>query len=340
MVWSSRDRPRPARNQHRKNPRSEVSGTGDSGHKDGRGTEVKFDTPSGVAVDVEGNIIVIDSWTHCVRKIAPDGTVTTISGSGDCRVYGHKDGSCTEATFDGPCGVAVDGEGNIIVADEKNHRVRKVAPDGTVTTVAGTGNGYRDGPGTEAMFAGPCGVAVDGEGNIIVADHGNHRVRKIAPDGTVTTVAGSRNVGYKDGPGTEATFDGPCGVAVDGEGNIIVADRGNHRVRQIAPDGWVTTIAGGGEEGVEDGSGEDGTDDDGPDTAATFAGPCGVAVDGEGSVIVADRRNHCVRKVAPDGTVTTVAGTGEEGYKDGPGTRQCSMGRAALLWTARATSSS
>jgi DNA-binding beta-propeller fold protein YncE len=217
----------------------------------------------------------------------------------------------------------VDGEGNIIVADFGNDRVRQMAPDGWVTTIAGSevdgdgsgeegeenGSGEEgddDGQGAKATLDGPCGVAVDGEGSVIVADGGNDCVRQIAPYGTVTTIAGSEvdgdgsgeegeengsgEEGDDDGQGAKATLDGPCGVAVDGDGNIIVADCGNHRVRQIAPDGTVTTVAGSGEEGYKDGSG----------TEAKFVSPCGVAVDGEGNIIVADGGAHCVRKIYAD----------------------------------------
>jgi sugar lactone lactonase YvrE len=270
----------------------------------------RFSCPSAVAVDGVGNVIVADGDNHRIRKIAADGTVTTLAGTGEA---GYKDGPGTVAEFAGIYGVAVVGEGSVIVADEENHCIRKIAADGTVTTLAGSGiymEGDKDGPGTEARFCYPDGVAVDGsEGNVIVADHGNNSIRKIAADGTVTTLAGTGHYGNWDGPGTAAMFSHPSGVAVDGDGNIIVADSGSHRIRKIEADGTVTTLAGTGEAGYANGSGY----------SAMFNCPWGVAVDGVGNVIVADRDNHRIRKIAVDGTVTTLAGTGEAGYKDGPG---------------------
>ena len=144
-----------------------------------------------------------------------------LAGSGSA---GFVDGTGAAAQFDCPFGVAVDGEGSIIIADQCNHRVRKITPDGTVSTLAGSRRaGLADGAGAAAQFNFPSGVAVDGEGNIIIADFGNHRVRKITTDGTVSTLAGSGSRGFADGAGAAAQFNGPEGVAVDGEGNIIIA---------------------------------------------------------------------------------------------------------------------
>jgi sugar lactone lactonase YvrE len=191
----------------------------------------------------------------------------------------------------------VDGEGSFIIADTLNHRVRKISPDGTVSTLAGSGSlGFVDGAGAAAQFSFPRGVAVDGGGSIIIADSGNERVRKITPDGTVSTLAGSGRAGFADGVGAAAQLNHPEGVAVDGEGNIIIADYSNHRVRKITPDGTVSTLAGSGSKGFADGA----------CAAAQFNGPWGVAVDGEGSIIITDAGNKRVRKITPDGTVSTL----------------------------------
>ena len=275
-----------------------LAGSGRSGQIDGQGAQASFKSPTGVAIDAQGNVIVADCFNHRVRKIGTDGTVTTLAGSGTA---GYADGPGAQARFNVPRGVAVDREGNVIVADAINHRVRKIGTDGTVTTLAGSGTeGYADGPGMKACFNSPTGVAVDGEGNVIVADSGNHRVRKIAAaKGVVTTLAGSGAAGHADCRGLQACFNRPTGVAVDGEGNVIVADLGNHRVRKIEADGTVTTLAGSGTAGHADRRG----------SQACFNCPCGVAVDGEGNVIVADSDNHRVRKIyaalAPP--VTTIA---------------------------------
>ena len=227
-------------------------------------------------MDGDGNVLVADSDHHRIRKISPNGVVTTLAGSGE---EDFADGIGTAASFSSPCGVAVDGDGNVLVADYGNHRIRKISPNGVVTTLAGSGEGdFADGIGAAASFSSPFGVAVDGDGNVLVADSMNHRIRKISPNGVVTTLAGSGEGDFADGIGTAASFNSPCGVAVDGDGNVLVADSMNHRIRKISPNGVVTTLAGSGEGDFADGIG----------TAASFSSPHGVAVDGDGNVLVAD----------------------------------------------------
>ena len=166
-------------------------------------------------------------------------SVTTLAGSGE---GDFADGIGTAASF---IDVAVDGDGNVLVADSDHHRIRKISPNGVVTTLAGSGEGdFADGIGTAASFSSPCGLAVDGDGNVLVADYGNHRIRKISPNGVVTTLAGSGEDDFADGIGTAASFCSPCGVAVDGDGNVLVADFLNDRLRKISPNGVVTTLAG------------------------------------------------------------------------------------------------
>jgi serine/threonine-protein kinase len=279
------------------------------------------DWPYGVAVDISGNVYVADTGNNRIRKITPIGNVTTLAGSGG---RGYADGQGTAAIFHSPFGdLAVDGSGNVYVADTNNNRIRKITPSGDVTTLAGSGrnsfNGdtaviegssYADGQGTAASFASPSGVAVDGGGNVYVADTGNHRIRKITPGGNVTTLAGSGSIGHFDGQGSEASFYEPTGVAVDESRNVYVADKGNARIRKITPSGNVTTLAGSGSRGYGEGQG----------TAASFAYPYGVAVDGVGNVYVADNGNQRIRKITPSGNVTTLAGSGSFGSTDGPGT--------------------
>jgi sugar lactone lactonase YvrE len=271
-----------------------LAGSGSQGFADGAGAAVQFNGPGGVAVDGHGNFIIADWCNHRVRKITPNGTVSTLAGSGRA---GFADGPGAAAQFNYPEGVAVDGEGSIIIADTGNNRVRKITPDGTVSTLAGSGSkGFADGVGATAQFHYPGGVAVDGEGSFIITDYGNQLVSKITPDGTVTTLAGSGSRGFADGAGTAAEFNGPRGVAVDGEGSIIIADSLIHRVRKITPDGTVSTLAGSGSRGFADGAG----------AAAQFNCPWGLAVDGEGSIIIADFGNKRLRKITPDGTVSTL----------------------------------
>ncbi len=279
-----------------------LAGSGE-GYADGAGTAAQFRRPSGMAVDGAGNVYVADKNNHRIRKISPAGVVITLAGS----EMGYTDGTGTAAQFKYPSDVAVDGSGNVYVADNQNHRIRKISPSGVVTTLAGSGYGYADGTGGAARFRAPSGVAVDGAGNVYVTDIENVRIRKISPSGVVTTLAGSEK-GYADGAGTEARFEYPYGVAVDDSGNLYVTD--THRIRQVSPSGVVITLAGSGVAGYADGTGG----------AARFRAPSGVATDSDGNVYVADSSNHSVRKISPAGVVTTLAGSDDRGQLDNTGT--------------------
>ncbi|MFH7000470.1 MBG domain-containing protein [Flavobacterium sp. FlaQc-57] len=274
------------------------------GVADGTGTQAKFYNPQGVAVDASGNIYVADTYNNIIRKITPAGEVSTLAGNGS---YGFADGIGTAAQFDSPQGVAVDVLGNVYVADFGNNKIRKISPAGSVTTLAGSTEGFADGIGTAAKFNYPQGITVDASGNVYVADTYNDKIRKITPAGVVTTLAGSTS-GFADGTGTAAQFKAPYGVAVDASGNIYVADLGNNKIRIITPAGMVTPLAGS-IPGFADGIG----------TAAQFYAPFGVAVDASGNVYVADTNNHKIRKITPAGEVTTLAGS-TSGFADGTGT--------------------
>ncbi|MFG3551813.1 hypothetical protein [Streptomyces sp. NPDC047725] len=240
----------------------------------------------------------------------PDGTIITAAGNGESG-FVVDGGPAVGTKLQYPYGVAVDGAGNLYIADTHNHRVRKVTPNGNITTVAGNGQaGFVSdgGPAVATNLHYPIGVAVDREGNLYIADYSNHRVRKVAPDGIITTVAGNGQAGFVSdgGPAVATKLKHPWGVAVDEEGNLYISDRYNHRVRKVAPNGVITTVAGNGVSGyVADG---------GPAVATSLHYPAGVAVDGEGNLYIGDGNNHRVRKVAPAGIITTVAGNGVSGY--------------------------
>ena len=284
-----------------------IAGSGAPTSSDGTGTGASFAYPAGIAVDSSGNIYVSDSGSSKIRKITPAGVVTTLAGGAG---YGSIDGPGSTATFSSPYGMAVDGSGNVYVADQSTHKVRRITPGGLVSTLAGSGKlASTDGTGASAAFNTPMGVAADFSGNVYVADAFNNKVRKITPAGAVTTVAGSGASGSADGAGPAATFSSPSGVATDGAGAIYVADTLSRKIRKVSPGAVVTTLAGSGEQGSVDG----------PGASASFADPRGVAVDGAGNVYVADLNGNKIRKVTPGGVVTTLAGSGSQGSADGTG---------------------
>lgn len=229
--------------------------------------------------------------------------------------FGNLDGTGAQARFFGPSGVAAASDGSVYVADHAGVSVRRISPQGTVSTLAGHLNdaGSTDGPGAEARFGAPAGVAMDAAGNVYVADEAGPTIRKITPTGMVSTLAGMPGVaGFQDGVGTSARFRSPSAVAVDGEGNVYVADSGNHAIRKVSPGGTVTTLAGQGSCGAEDGMA----------AGARFCDPQGIAVDGAGNLYVADYWNHTVRKIDATSMVTTLAGQAGAGFfpVDGVGT--------------------
>jgi ABC-type branched-subunit amino acid transport system substrate-binding protein len=294
---------------------STLAGDGHWGHRDGPGDQARFNgIEGGMAVDSKGNVYVAERFGHRIRRVDPDGMVSTLAGTG---APGYADGPSAIAQFNYPHGVAVDVDGNVYVADTNNHRIRVIPPDGTVSTLAGDGEaGHRDGAAGQAQFNAPTDVAADAEGVVYVADSRNDRVRAISPDGMVTTLAGSGERGFRDGPPDQAQFNGPYRLTVDDGGNIYVTDsldreyRGNHAVRRITPEGMVTTIAGTGQPGFADG----------PVVEAGFNQLSGVAMDAVGNVYVADELNQRIRVITPEGMVYTLAGTGASGYADGQGT--------------------
>jgi DNA-binding beta-propeller fold protein YncE len=265
-----------------------LAGNGFAGFVDGPGGTAQFSVPFGVAVAPNGTVYVADTNNHRIRAIDPTtGTVTTLAGTDNA---GYADGPSDTAQFNGPTGVTVDPNGTVYVADNFNNRIRAIDPiTAQVTTLAGSGSGFADGPSATARFFRPFGVAVAPNGTVYVADYLNHRIRAIDPTtGTVTTLAGNGTAGFFDGPGATAQFTGPSGVTVNSDGTVYVADRGNQRIRAIeSTTGQVTTFAGNGTAGFVDG----------PGATAQFNGPSGVTVDPDGVVYVADFDNHRIRKI-------------------------------------------
>jgi len=267
------------------------------GSADGTGTAARFSQPAGLAIDNGGNLYVADSANATIRKITPLGVVTTLAGVASIR--GVNDGTGATALFSSPTGLAIDAAGDLYVTDSTANTIRKITPAGAVTTVAGTplARGELDGQGQAAQFNNPSGIAVDGAGNLFVADTFNDTIRKITPAGAVTTLAGSAGLsGTFDGTGHLALFNQPIGVAIDGSGNILVADSGNSTIRRISSAGTVTTLAGiAAISGFRDGAG----------SSALFNQPQALVSSAAGYIFVADTGNALIREIATDETVST-----------------------------------
>lgn len=255
------------------------------GFANGTGTSAQFNFPHGVATDASGNLYVADYGNNKIRKITSTGVVSTLAGSD---LQGFADGTGATAMFNLPVGIATDSSGNIYVAEQGNHKIRKITPAGEVSTLAGSTQGFADGIGTTAQFNNPMSLTIDTSGNVYIGDISNYKIRKIDPTGLVSTLAGS-TLGYADGIGDSAKFYYPYGVAVDATGDVYVTDNNNHKIRKITPTGVVTTFAGS-TQGFSDGIG----------AAAQFTNPLGIATDVFGNVYItnfADFGNHNIRKI-------------------------------------------
>jgi DNA-binding beta-propeller fold protein YncE len=266
-----------------------LAGSG-QGYAEGAGAAAQFYDPIAIAVDKAGTLYVADRNNHLIRTVTLDGTVRTLAGTG---AAGFANGPAASATFNQPYGVALDAaERALYVADYLNHAIRKIdLSTGAVTTLAGNGSaGNVDGVGANARFNQPYNVKMDRAGNLWVPDQLNHSIRKITPAGAVVTVAGNGKEGYADGPGTTAQFNNPTGLIAAADGSVIVADRNNHRIRRVAPDGTVSTLAGIGTAGFTDGA----------PTAAQFNRPIDVVQDRRTLYLyVSEENNHRVRRLQP-----------------------------------------
>ena len=273
---------------------STLAGTDAGNFGDGAGSGARFNGIFGLALDAAGNVYVGDALNSRVRKINADGIVSTFAGSGGA---GNADGAATTATFRTPSGLVFDAAGNLYVTDAGNHNVRKITPAGVVTTLAGSGiYSSTDGNGLLSTFRAPSGIVVDGSGNLFVSDAEAHVIRKITPNGDVTTFAGMADVtGNVDGTGSAARFNDPSGLAIDAAGNLFVADAKNNKIRRITPAGVVSTFAGTGT------------------PAPTFNLPVNLTMDAEGFLYVAEAGGNMIRKISPSGKVTVLAGGGTGG---------------------------
>lgn len=292
-----------------------LAGNGMAGATNGFGSHARFDYPTAVAVDNDGNAYVVDTGNSIVRKITFDGFTSTLAGIAGSN--GSADGNNLTALFYGPQGIAIGSPGQIFVADSANSTIRKISAEGTVSTIAGLAgvtNSF-DGQSSAAQFFHPEALAADSGGNLYIADTWNHTIRKLTPDGTVTTIAGlAGHSGSLDGAGNKARFNRPSAVVVDSATNVLVADCLNHTIRKISPEGIVTTVSGlAGVWGRADGT----------NTDARFNLPDGLGLAANGDIIVSDSGNHSLRRLSLEGTnwvASTVAGmSGLTGYANGAG---------------------
>lgn len=302
-------------------------GTGQSGFVNGSQDTARFNHPFGLSTGYQGQVFIADADNHCIRVINTAGLAETYAGTGSA---GYLDGPVSQAKFNAPSDIWADPDSNIVyVCDFQNQRIRKIA-NGMVTTFAGSGQaGYLDGAATTARFNYPRGICRDPQGNLYIGDSWNHRIRKITPDGNVTTYAGGGiaigvgSVGaLVDAQGTDARFYTPSGLTMDEEGNIYVADAYNHRIRKIDPQQNVTTFAGSGPTGVGQGGYVNG-----PPLSARFNTPTEVKYFGTycpgdaPALFIADTYNNRIRMMREDAgpwDVISYAGSGIAGYQNGP----------------------
>ncbi|MES2388905.1 MAG: hypothetical protein V4543_12960, partial [Bacteroidota bacterium] len=265
---------------------STFTGAAGVGYRDGTLATAKFNLPIAICTDAAGNMYVADYSNNKIRKISTDSVVTSIAGSS----AGEADGTGAAAKFSNPRAICIDPSGNLVVADYSGHRIRKVTMAGVVTTIAGDTAGFRDGPVATALFHNPTDVDYDAAGNLIVTDMANHRIRKITPAGIVSTIAGAGVAGYANGPALSAKFARPYCNFITAEGNMLIGDLDNHKVRMFSKSGKVSTLTGANTSGAGFANG--------PGYLSKFNYPFGVCLDTAGNVIVAEYGNYLIRKIA------------------------------------------
>jgi hypothetical protein len=289
-----------------------VAGTGDAGFSGdgGPATKAMLNDPAAVAVSACGTLYIADVRNNRIRQVDATGIISTVAGSGRAGFSGDG-GLAIQAQLSQPLGLAVDGEGNLYIADTLNNRIRKVDAMGRISTVAGNGKaGFSGdgGPALAAMLSRPVGLTVDAEGNVYFADVFNNCVRKLDTAGQISTLAGTEEAGFSGDGGlaVEAQLARPRDVAVDGEGNLYIADGDNNRIRRVDKNGIISTVAGNGDPGF--------SGDGGPAVQASLNNPRSVALDGAGQILISDLGNNRIRQVDRAGMISTIVGNGTAGF--------------------------
>ncbi|WP_152909095.1 Ig-like domain-containing protein [Clostridium homopropionicum] len=294
---------------------SNFAGSGQNILKDGTKSISGFNYPSSIVLDRDGNIIVVDSYNNCIRKISGD-NVTTIAGSIDKKdSYGfpmgdYADGDALNAKFNKPKDAVVDSKGNIFISDSCNNVIRKIN-NNKVYTFAGTGEvGFTNGEGKTSKFNLPSGITIDKDDNLYVADSLNNVIRKITPNGVVSTFAGVQGEtgGYKNGALNEAIFNEPSDIIIDSKGAFYITDSGNQVIRKIY-NGQVTAISGSVDGKIDNSDYMEGGYADGIASEAKYNFPKGISITDEGVLLVADTWNNMIRAIKADGTVSTITGS-------------------------------
>jgi hypothetical protein len=274
---------------------STIAGNGNQGFvgDGGLAIEAELNRPYGIAVDLDNNLYIADSFNYRIRRVTPNGVINTVAGNG-IRGFGGDGGPATMAQMSIPRGVLVDPEANIFIVDRDNHRIRIVTPAGIISTMAGAGTaGFSGdgGPAVSAMLNYPYHLALDAQNNLYIADSGNQCIRKVTPGGIISTVAGTGIAGFSgdDGPAVLAQLNTPIGISVDSFGGLYIADSENHRIRKATPDGIISTIAGSGINGF--------SGDNGPAVSARMRRPWHIANDSRGNLYIDDYVLCTIRKV-------------------------------------------
>lgn len=293
-----------------------LAGNGAYGFVDAQGEAARFYNPSSIALLPTGDLLVMDRYNHRLRKIQANGVVSTFWGNGE---RGNLDGDSNQGRLNQAIALQTLTSGDVVIADAQNHSLRKLSPQGLLTTLAGTGSEsprdaenqaqIKDGPALKADFNWPADLAADAAGNLYIADRHNHAIRKLSPDGMVSTLAGNGAAGYAEGTGKKAAFNEPMGIVLGPDQALYVSDSQNNVIRRVTLQGEVTTFAGSGQAGSRDDIAE----------RAEFRTPAGLDFDKAGNLYVADRLNHRIRVIRKDKQVSSLGGNGKPAFQDGSG---------------------